>query len=420
MEQILRSINKIAIRCLFLFFFLPVLTGCAFTGLKKDLKEQEKLATLHGEVVAASATSAPIIIAILADDPLQPRLINYRVLTEPGEFIFIVKPEKYRVFAFEDSNRDQHFQPGERVGKTEPIHIQQPGTDSKVTVQLPDNPDLELAKKITGLKSRVIIDLPAARMSLGRVVLLDDPAFSKSNAEMGLWQPLRSTREIPLGIFFLEDFDPEKIPVLLVHGVAGSPVHFEKLVARMDRKKFQPWVVFYPSGFNIPLIAEYLNSLTRELHVRHGFNTMKIVAYSMGGLASRAFLNVYAESPQPFAVDCFITVSTPWNGHDAANMGLKYAPAVIPVWNDIVPGSQFLKSLFSTTLPGDIPHYLLFGFKGESALTSGNNDGTVSIASQLRPEAQTGSIMVRGFDENHTSILRSKEVSELINEILNR
>ena len=99
-------------------------------------------------------------------------------------------------------------------------------------------------------------------------------------------------------------------------------------------------------------------------------------------------------------------------------MGLKYAPAIIPVWNDVVPESEFLKQLFLQPFPATIPHYLLFSFKGNSRFAGGNSDGVVSIASQLRPEAQNNAVLVRGFDENHTSILKNREVSLLLSRII--
>ena len=46
------------------------------------------------------------------------------------------------------------------------------------------------------------------------------------------------------------------------------------------------------------------------------------------------------------------------------------------------------------------------------------SDGVVTIASELRPEAQEEAVLVRGFAENHTSILENQSVITLINQIL--
>jgi hypothetical protein len=42
----------------------------------------------------------------------------------------------------------------------------------------------------------------------------------------------------------------------------------------------------------------------------------------------------------------------------------------------------------------------------------------VAVSSELRPEAQDEARSLRGFDEDHTSILRSAEVAAYLNGIL--
>lgn len=53
------------------------------------------------------------------------------------------------------------------------------------------------------------------------IVTLDDPRFSLENGRLGLWEPIQFLRTVGGGVFFLEPFDPEKIPVILVHGLGG-------------------------------------------------------------------------------------------------------------------------------------------------------------------------------------------------------
>jgi hypothetical protein len=61
--------------------------------------------------------------------------------------------------------------------------------------------------------------------------------------------------------------------------------------------------------------------------------------------------------------------------------------------------------------------HLLLGFrmKGSSATA---NDGTVSVASQARLEAQEQAASVRAFDSGHTEILSSPEVIAHVNRLL--
>ena len=223
-----------------------------------------------------------------------------------------------------------------------------------------------------------------------------------------------------MGIFFLTKYDPLKKPVLFVHGVSGSPRCFRALINALDKDKFQAWVAFYPSGFRLHELANYMAAQLNGLHTMYPFQHISVVAHSMGGLVSRAMINDLTKEGESSYVDKLITISTPWNGHQAAASGLRWAPAAIPVWFDVAPGSDFLSKLVATPLPSHIPHYLLFSYKGDAVFTDGNNDGVVSIASQLRPIIQNQAQEVRGYNENHTSILMAKPVINHVITLLNQ
>jgi len=98
---------------------------------------------------------------------------------------------------------------------------------------------------------------------------------------------------------------------------------------------------------------------------------------------------------------------------------VKTAPEVVRVWIDMSPGSDYLKSIYEKD-PG-VPHHLLFSFRNDGGLGFGeSNDGTVSVASQLRPAAQQNAARVEGFNETHMGVLESKEVSQRVNGLLER
>ena len=121
----------------------------------------------------------------------------------------------------------------------------------------------------------------------------------------------------------------------------------------LDRTRFQPWVVFYPSGFRLSWIAEGIRQSLSEVFVNQKFEKLIVIAHSMGGMIARSLLNVVA---QTYEVEhgeiMFITLSTPWGGHQAAQIGVDYAPAVIPSWVDMVPGSPFQQRLVSDAMAG--------------------------------------------------------------------
>ena len=67
----------------------------------------------------------------------------------------------------------------------------------------------------------------------------------------------------------------------------------------------------------------------------------------MGGLVSRGFLQRYHAGGGKAAISLFVSIATPWDGHKAAELGVKTAPAVVRVWIDMAPGSDYLRSLYA-------------------------------------------------------------------------
>jgi len=135
----------------------------------------------------------------------------------------------------------------------------------------------------------------------------------------------------------------------------------------------------------------------------------------MGGLVSRGFLQRYREGGAA-AVPLFVSISTPWGGHKAAELGVRTAPEVVRVWIDMSPGSEYLRSLYARD-PG-VPHYLFYTFRSSGLGLREANDGTVTVASELEPDVRRGAVRVEGFDETHMSVLESEPVSRQLNELL--
>ena len=75
---------------------------------------------------------------------------------------------------------------------------------------------------------------------------------------------------------------------------------------------------------------------------------------------------------------------------------------------------NWLDALLSSALPRGTEHVLLFAFRGNG------NDGVVSLVSQLEPRAQAAATGMRGYDETHTSILRSPVVAREVTGVLDR
>ena len=269
--------------------------------------------------------------------------------------------------------------------------------------------DYQLAQA-DGRRPAVFANLTVA----GEITSLQDARFSDKAAERGLWRHLDSIATTPPGVYFLAPFDATRIPVLFVHGMSGSPANFAYLIERLDRSRFQPWVYSYPSGAQLDVVADHLELTIEQLQARQHFEAMAVVAHSMGGLIARDFILRHAKTAPAAAVRLFVTISTPWDGHAAA----ERVPSVINLWQDIVPGSDYLNRLFAAPLPATTRHYLLFTFNRKAASFGVSNDHTVTVASQLRDVAQREAVRVIGFDDTHEGVLRNAEVALLLDRLL--
>jgi pimeloyl-ACP methyl ester carboxylesterase len=101
------------------------------------------------------------------------------------------------------------------------------------------------------------------------------------------------------GIHTLEPYQPGKIPVVLIHGLLGSPltwapVYNDLLADPVLRKRYQFWVYFYATGTPYLLTAAHLrqelDKLRNDLDPRKedaALDEMVVVGHSMGGLVSR-------------------------------------------------------------------------------------------------------------------------------------
>jgi hypothetical protein len=186
---------------------------------------------------------------------------------------------------------------------------------------------------------------------------------------------------------------------------------------KLDRNRYQAWFYFYPSGMRLEPAATALNAGVESLHARYGFQRLDVVAHSMGGLVARKF--VVTNTNRNSYIKTFITFSTPWDGHEAAAMGVKWAPSVVPSWHDMKQGSTFLEHLFDEPLKGKVAYHLFHSHRAKySPFLPKENDGSVSVASERRPEALAEAISEQGYDEDHVSILTSRKALKRAREIL--
>jgi hypothetical protein len=84
----------------------------------------------------------------------------------------------------------------------------------------------------------------------------------------------------------------------------------------------------------------------------------------------------------------------------------------------MAPGSEYQRAIYAQALPAGTSHHLLFTFNRNSSSFGESSDRSVTVASQLLPQAQGGAVRLYGFDDTHVGVLRDPEVSALLNRLL--
>ncbi|MBE0582278.1 MAG: alpha/beta hydrolase, partial [Desulfofustis sp.] len=324
----------------------------------------------------------------------------------------------YYLVAFADANGDFARQADEPAGQhsSRPLPVDSGGgvvTELNIVIGSNDPQELDLP-----IGTAVVSPRPDRRpfTSPGIILPLDDPLFAEENGSKGFWQPVEFFREFGGNIIFLGPYDPAKIPLLFVHGATGTPAGWQYLLDHLDLNRFQPWFYYYPSGASIKSMADLLFWKMINLQSRYQVPELHIIAHSMGGLVARSFLVDYGQFFP--SIKKFITISTPWGGDALSDYGVTYSPGVIPVWKDMGPDSEFARSIYRRKLPETIEPYLFFSYKGNRNPLRPNNDGVITLATQLDQRAQAEAKMVAGFDEDHSSILTSSACAALVNTVL--
>jgi Putative serine esterase (DUF676) len=356
------------------------LASCKLLELNRNLETLDEMALIGGHVSAADAQGAPIIAVLVSADGAQ--VIDEFVLAGPGAFFFAPLPGRYRVAAFEDRNHDFRYEPADEpaawYGAPDSLDTTAARRIGNVDLRLPATPvrPLGIAIAFSPTQRRGSAVLPP--IATGDVVGLDDARFAPKNGSVGLWQPVDFLFQVGAGFYFLEPYDPARTPVLFVHGADATPRDFAYLIAHLDRTRFQPWVLYYPSGLELDQTAASAARWFTALRVRYEFKHLAVVAHSMGGLVSRAMLNRFVAGGAGDELTVFITLSTPWGGFASAELGMQESPVVMPMWRSMAPNSEFLADLFAHPLP--CPHFLLFGYRSRSLVPgSAASDGVVKV-----------------------------------------
>ncbi len=218
-----------------------------------------------------------------------------------------------------------------------------------------DSTDIQLNSRLVPLQSDLSTPL---------AYFLDNEKFrEQTNSTLGLIDPNKT--EKLRGIYMLEPFDPNRVPVVMVHGLWSSPLTwmpmFNDLRSFQElRRNYQFWFYQYPTGQPFWISATQMRSdlheLRQTLDPSHQFpvlDNIVLVGHSMGGLVSRMqtvesgeeFWRVLSDKPftslrgdetelQRLAAALYfhpnpsikrvVTIGTPHRGSDYANDATRW------------------------------------------------------------------------------------------------
>jgi pimeloyl-ACP methyl ester carboxylesterase len=127
---------------------------------------------------------------------------------------------------------------------------------------------------------------------------LDSPEFRRRNrATEGLLNPQKT--EQGRGLYMIEPYDPNRMPVVMVHGLWSSPLTWMDMFNDLRsypeiRNRYQFWFYLYPSGQPFWMSATQLRKDLADMRQAIDperddmpLDQMVLVGHSMGGLVSR-------------------------------------------------------------------------------------------------------------------------------------
>lgn len=106
-----------------------------------------------------------------------------------------------------------------------------------------------------------------------------------------------------LGLFRIDPYDPDKIPVIAIHGLKSTPRVWANLANSLNadpviRDRYQLWAFSYPTGVPILYSAMRLRAELQAMrnfydpsHSNPNMDNMVLVGHSMGGILSRLMLS---------------------------------------------------------------------------------------------------------------------------------
>lgn len=335
--------------------------------------------------------------------------------------------------------------------------------------------------------SKTQVEINGHRVPLESDTSLALAAFYENGSQYyGLFNMLRLLRaetvEGNRGLFLLEPYNPQKIPVVFTHGLMDSPLTWVPMLNALLSdpvlsERYQFWLFFYPTTNPILLSASELRGSLLALHGKlkakgEAWNDMVLVGHSMGGLLSRLMVTPSGEAFQDMAQHCLtqaagdpelqaylkslatfeplpfvrrvVFLGTPHHGADMANeasgslgKGISRRPEYIRSFLEakegreerllsqangianLAPDSLFSLALGSSVWSPDVPIHSIIGDLQAAGNTNGT-DGVVAYWSSHVNGAQSDLVVEAAHLSLHKKIPAITEVRRILLEHLTR
>ena len=401
-----------------------VISSCAMKDLKDDLDiVEEEYGYLKGLVMGPD-DGVTIVVAVFAIEQGASSMVDVKSVGRGESFFALLPKAEYTVLAFADSNGDFEYQEGEPAARIDDPAMnwfsdmegqERVDYDALAIQQVDLSTKTTLDQKLNVTVSALHEDSEVAKNFL-TTVSWDDDTFSAENMELGMCQPGAFMKQVGFGLYVLKEFDPTQKTVVLVHGIYDTPRRFENIVGSLP-EDYQVLLYHYPSAFPLEYTSYILNEALDELIRRYDLPEINVIAHSMGGLVSKGMM-YQADDALKQRMRVFISIASPFGGHTAAAAGLKWSPVVAPVWWAMAPGSSYLQVIDGVDLSAGPSHHLIYTFSHEAGGEREEDDGVVTVESQLAESAQRNAAAVYGVADNHVGATTNACTLALIPAIL--
>jgi pimeloyl-ACP methyl ester carboxylesterase len=392
------------------FFAYKAHWGITFKGIPSmsalnNLAPQESL-IVGGRILNPQQRIEPLLLVAVCNQYRKNEIVAVVQIQKSVNYYMAFLPTgDYELFIFSDLDGNEDFESNEVVGRA----IVSVNPERSIANAVLEGPPITLDfNHPTAVDFRVN---EKVRPTSYVYTSLDDKFFDPKYGTIGLYNPTEFISHTQGFIFGLENYDQQKTMVLFVHGISGTPRDWKYIVDGLDRRRFQPFFFYYPTGLQLDKLGTVLAEIIDHIGRNTKDNTSKIVivAHSMGGLVALSAINKLSENGLPPYLTMYCSFSTPYGGSDPAEYWKTKTPIMTPSWRDIATSSDFLQDITRRSFPKKLPFYVFFTYTDPSSIIPRESgDGVISLRSQLVPSMQVAATKILGFYESHMGILNNE------------